>query len=43
VVKLGEEWEVVLTMCVESEVERSKWVQNLKWPFLKIENSGQSG
>jgi hypothetical protein len=39
-VKVGAESEVA--MC-ENRNWLSKWVQNLKWPCVKMENSGQSG
>jgi len=50
VVKVCEKQEVVVKVGAESEAamcENGKWwsksVQNLKWPCVKMENSGQSG
>jgi hypothetical protein len=50
VVKVGEQWEVAVKLGVDSEVavyesEKwwSKWVQNLKWPYLKMGSGDASG
>ena len=47
---MGEKWAVVVKVGAEPEVAMcengkwwSKWVQNLNWPCVKMENGGQSG